>query len=170
MPAHAAMWSRTRRLLTIGFKECMHLTTEPSSSRYARNAGPERGTANFRARMQRVMCRSNGTLDLFVRVPSSAARRSDMPDKPILCLDFDGVIHSYTSGWKGVDVIPDPPVPGALDFIDKAREHFIVAIYSSRSGQIGGKHAMTEWLKFWMDSDWGHEKAWRVLADIEWPS
>jgi len=28
--------------------------------------------------------------------------------KPILCLDFDGVIHSYSSGWKGADVIPDP--------------------------------------------------------------
>ena len=37
--------------------------------------------------------------------------------KPILCLDFDGVIHSYTSGWKGARIILDPPVPGALDFI-----------------------------------------------------
>ena len=27
--------------------------------------------------------------------------------KPILCLDFDGVIHRYDSGWKGADVIPD---------------------------------------------------------------
>ena len=31
--------------------------------------------------------------------------------KPILCLDFDGVIHSYISGWKGADVIPDPLKP-----------------------------------------------------------
>ena len=27
--------------------------------------------------------------------------------KPILCLDFDGVLHSYTSGWRGAR-IPDP--------------------------------------------------------------
>jgi hypothetical protein len=29
-----------------------------------------------------------------------------MMGKPILCLDFDGVLHSYSSGWKGADVIP----------------------------------------------------------------
>ena len=37
--------------------------------------------------------------------------------KPILCLDFDGVIHSYASGWKGADVIPDAAVPGAMEFL-----------------------------------------------------
>src|SRR6516165_11904546 len=25
--------------------------------------------------------------------------------KPILCLDFDGVLHSYTSGWQRAEVI-----------------------------------------------------------------
>lgn len=66
--------------------------------------------------------------------------------KPILCLDFDGVIHSYSSGWKGADVIPDPPVAGAIDFILAAVDHFHVNIYSSRSGQAGGIDAMQNWL------------------------
>ncbi|MGU3656789.1 hypothetical protein [Methylobacterium fujisawaense] len=66
---------------------------------------------------------------------------------PILCLDFDGVIHSYSSGWKGAAVIPDPPVPGALAFIEGAVHRFTVAIYSSRSGQPGGIHAMREYLR-----------------------
>ena len=66
--------------------------------------------------------------------------------KKILCLDFDGVIHSYTSGWKGPRVIPDPPVPGALEFIAKATVHFQVMIYSSRSGYWFGRLAMKRWL------------------------
>ena len=45
---------------------------------------------------------------------------------PILCLDFDGVLHSYTSGWLGADVIPDPPVPGYAQFLLRAVEVFEV--------------------------------------------
>lgn len=67
--------------------------------------------------------------------------------KPILCLDFDGVIHSYSSGWKGASVIPDPPVPGALEFIVQALEQFEVHILSSRSHQWGGKSAMKHYLR-----------------------
>ena len=52
--------------------------------------------------------------------------------KPILCLDFDGVIHSYESGWKGAAAIPDDPVPGAAEFIRTAHEHFAVQVYSAR--------------------------------------
>ena len=64
----------------------------------------------------------------------------------ILLLDFDGVIHSYTSGWQGVDVIPDPPVPGAFAFIDAAREAgFDVQVYSSRSKEDKGIDAMVRW-------------------------
>lgn len=55
-----------------------------------------------------------------------------MNDKPILCLDFDGVIHSYASGWKGANVIHDPPVPGAIAFLREAVQSFRVAIFSGR--------------------------------------
>ena len=67
--------------------------------------------------------------------------------KPILCLDFDGVIHSYSSGWKGARTIPDAPVPGALQFIVNALDHFDVQIFSSRSNYLFGRMAMKAWLR-----------------------
>ena len=58
--------------------------------------------------------------------------RKPKSKKPILSLDFDGVIHSYTSGWQGPRTIPDAPVPGALRFLIEAQRRFQVAIFSSR--------------------------------------
>lgn len=66
--------------------------------------------------------------------------------KPILCIDFDGVLHSYTSGWQGADVVSDPPVPGTLEWLVNAIGHFELCIYSSRSSQKGGIDAMKNWL------------------------
>lgn len=68
-------------------------------------------------------------------------------NKPILCLDFDGVLHSYTSGWKGADVVPDPPTKGAIEFLARAVKEFDVQIFSSRSHQPGGMDAMKAWLR-----------------------
>lgn len=91
--------------------------------------------------------------------------------KPILCLDFDGVIHSYTSGWKGAANIPDPPVEGAMRFIWDAADHFRVAIFSSRSNQLGGKAAMKEWLARHFREHWASDRTTcdDKLAEIEWP-
>ena len=61
--------------------------------------------------------------------------------KPILCLDFDGVCHSYVSGWKGADIISDPPVEGLFEFLREAGKHFSIHIYSSRSHQEGGNRS-----------------------------
>lgn len=81
----------------------------------------------------------------------------------ILCLDFDGVIHSYTNGWKGTDIIPDPPVPGAIEFLIEACKHFTVCIFSSRSGQEGGIEAMMRWL---LD----HELPPETIMEISFPA
>lgn len=68
-----------------------------------------------------------------------------MQRKPILCVDFDGVIHAYTSPWTGAHNISDGPVPGALRWLLKATKHFDVHIYSSRSKIRAGTEAMARW-------------------------
>lgn len=75
--------------------------------------------------------------------------------KPILCIDFDGVIHSYKSGWKGAANIPDPPVPGAIDaLLSYLDAGFDVAIYSSRSKNPFGRWAMKRWLAHNIAKHW----------------
>lgn len=87
-------------------------------------------------------------------------------NKPILCLDFDGVIHSYTSRWQGADVIPDPPVEGAIAFVLGALHDFDVVIFSSRSNQPGGIAAMQKWLKEHAGSCWYESPAGPGLEDV----
>lgn len=68
-----------------------------------------------------------------------------------VCFDFDGVIHSYKSGWKGVAEIPDPPID--LEVMKKEltllKNHFNykIAIYSTRCASLEGRNAIWEWLK-----------------------
>ncbi|MDE2096939.1 MAG: hypothetical protein KGL39_06805 [Patescibacteria group bacterium] len=97
-----------------------------------------------------------------------------MMNKPILCLDFDGVLHSYASGWKGADVIPDDPVPGAQGFLRAALGAFDVAILSSRSHQPGGLEAMKAWLQHHFvgpQNDEPHSRGMTLdeFARIRWP-
>jgi hypothetical protein len=83
-----------------------------------------------------------------------------MGKTPILCIDFDGVIHSYISGWKGPRNIPDPPVRGAIKWLRSLLSDpesvcclapryldYDVQIYSSRSRYIGARWAMKKWLR-----------------------
>lgn len=85
--------------------------------------------------------------------------------KPILCLDFDGVLHSYTSGWTAANVITDPPVPGAIEFLEHAVKHFDVHIFSSRSHQEGGIGAMRAWLWHYIEDRYDPTKRANELFD-----
>lgn len=70
-----------------------------------------------------------------------------MASSKTILVDFDGVLHSYKSGWQGPDVINDPPVEGAIEFLKTVIDFgYNVCIYSSRSSQVGGIIAMQGWL------------------------
>lgn len=78
-----------------------------------------------------------------------------MRQKPILCVDFDGVVHSYTTPWTNEFTIHDPPVLGALAWLWKATEWFNVNIYSSRSNSEEGISAMIFWFSEWSKKEFG---------------
>lgn len=64
-----------------------------------------------------------------------------------ICLDFDGVVHSYTSGWQGDAIISDPPVPGTKRAIEMLRMDYEVKIYSTRCRSLAGRTAVERWLE-----------------------
>lgn len=66
--------------------------------------------------------------------------------KPIMCLDFDGVIHRYDSGWTGATVISDGVTDGFFEWLDKASKLFRIVIYSSRSSEPKAVEAMALWM------------------------
>jgi len=85
------------------------------------------------------------------------------PVRPVLGVDFDGVLHSYASGWQGATTIADPPVDGAIEWLTEATEHFDVVIASVRNAHPGAPAAIRAWLE-------AHGLPSSVLARIRIPT
>lgn len=69
------------------------------------------------------------------------------PKRYTLCVDFDGVLHSYDGKWGGHDVIEGEPVPGAIEWIEQITEDFDLAILTTRTFTIEGASAVRAWLR-----------------------
>lgn len=88
--------------------------------------------------------------------------------QPIISITFDNVIHSYSSGWQGIDVISDAPVPGALvwllDLVQNQHDpnQPKPVIWSDRSLEKRGRLAMKHWL-------WQHGFPCDYIQELEFP-
>ena len=73
--------------------------------------------------------------------------RSGAGKMKTVIFDFDGVIHSYESGWQGATNIPDPPVDGIREEIQRIRDaSYKIVVVSARCYQDGGIEAIKKYL------------------------
>jgi hypothetical protein len=90
----------------------------------------------------------------------------------IVCVDFDGVLHSYSSGWasnqpeeKAALIVRDKPVAGAFEWLHAMAfdNRFEVCVYSSRSKFDGAVYAMKRWF---LEHDFPPE----ALSQLQFPT
>lgn len=69
-----------------------------------------------------------------------------MANKKAVVLDFDGVIHSYTTKFKFPWIISDPPVDGTMEWIHENANKLTIRILSTRNSNKRGLEAMKKYI------------------------
>lgn len=104
-----------------------------------------------------------------------------------VAVDFDGVLHSYTTPWINEHTIPDPPVIGAMEWLGQMLEAGLdVVIYTTRGRTSAGRDAVHRWLlRHWPEAPLSRlqvtsekptalvyldDRAWRFMGPGTWPS
>lgn len=68
--------------------------------------------------------------------------------RPTVVFDFDGVIHSFVTPFVDNSIIPDKPVDGIREEIDRIRKAgYKVIVVSARMSTSGGYKAIVQYLK-----------------------
>ena len=85
-------------------------------------------------------------------------------NKPIISVDFDGVIHSYERGWQYGEIYGDI-VPGFFDWAENVMSQFNIVIFSSRSSNPYMLEGMSRWM--WLKyAEWCKSKNYKASPDM----
>ena len=91
----------------------------------------------------------------------------DLPFKPSIAIDFDGVIHAFTQPYTKPWEILDGPTPGAKEAIQSYLDAgYRVIIYTLRVKDPLGSQAVANWLydhAFPLELELTSEKPWSKI-------
>lgn len=92
-------------------------------------------------------------------VPDDQYRPPERARAPVIAVDFDGVLHSYTSAWSGTMEILDPPVEGAQRWLsDVHAAGWTVIVHTCRLS-VDEEHPL---------NDAEHSQDDRMVAIVGW--
>lgn len=89
-----------------------------------------------------------------------------MPYKRLIAVDFDGVLHAYTTPWSDAATISDGPTPGAMRFLRDLAEdqRFDVVVVSSRCSNPLAVERIEAWLQKHLMAEFGEHDGHEIFS------